>query len=251
MSAKTARAAFWFFTGSAAALLVAWNALPSSQAACRDDPCAVPPCCNGDVTGDGSIDIADAIALLSHLFARGPEPARITAPLSTGGGSLGGPLPATGQTTCYNVVWPAVPCDDPAFPGQDGSYRAGCPLAERYVDNGDGTVTDACTGLTWQKESAPDRHDWQQALQLCESMALGGHTDWRLPNVRELQSIVDYGRDHPAIDPVFEAAMSWYWSSSTLVVTPSDAWAVCFGYGGAVLEFGKTGDFHVRAVRGP
>lgn len=248
MNGRIARAIAWFCAGSAVALLATWNAPLPSRAACNEAPCAAPPCCNGDVNGDGVIDLSDAIGILSYLFGQGGAPVAITVEDKSPNGPS---LPATGQHTCYNLVWPAIACDTAEFPGQDGFYQSGCPMLGRYVDHGDGTVTDTCTGLMWQKMCAPERLDWQQALHHCEQLTLGGHEDWRLPNVRELQSIVDYGRDHPCIDPVFAAAMSWYWSSSTLAVTPSDAWTVCFGYGGAVLEFNKTGTFHVRAVRSP
>ena len=118
----------------------------------------------------------------------------------------------------------------------------------RFVDNGDGTVTDSCTGLMWQKNTAPGSHTWTQALQYCESLTLAGRTDWRLPNVRELQSILDYGRINPSIDPVFGAESGWYWSSTTIVANPLSAWIVSFANSLAVFE-GKDRASGVRAVR--
>ena len=78
-----------------------------------------------------------------------------------------------------------------------------------FVDNGDGTVSDLATGLMWQKADDGIGRDWSEALQYAENMELGSKTDWRLPNAKELQSIVDYSRspqtsNSPAIDPVFE-----------------------------------------------
>jgi hypothetical protein len=114
-----------------------------------------------------------------------------------------------------------------------------------FVDNGDGTVTDHATGLTWMKADSGKPLNWQQALSYTESMKLGGHTDWRLPNAKELQSIVDYSRAPdaidparrgPAIDPVFELTdvESYFWSSTTHLETPgrlfgSQAVYICFG----------------------
>lgn len=216
------------------------------EADCTVAACARPPCCNGDVNGDAEIDLSDAVSLLAYLFADGNEPAKIDC--FAGPGSQ--PPAATGLMLCYDSAGAVVDCGDEHHPGQDGFYQKGCPLEGRFTDNNDGTVTDNCTGLTWQRASAPGEYTWAEALQYCEDLALGGETDWRLPNVRELHSIVDYGRDHPAIDPVFESGMAWYWSSTTLSVTPTDAWAVNFGYGGAVNELGKTGTHPVRAVRG-
>jgi hypothetical protein len=206
------------------------------------------------VNGDGQADLSDAVYLLNWLFLGGPEP---QCPASNGAPAG---LPETGQTTCYSDGDPAneIRCDSGTFHGQDGFYETGCPPEGRFVATVE-TVTDNCTGLMWQKDTADTNDDWQideydrlawrDALAYCEELSFVGHDDWRLPNVRELQSIVDYGRDHPAVDPVFESTMSWYWSSSTLVVTPADAWGVCFGYGGAVQDFGKTGTYYVRAVR--
>ena len=202
------------------------------------------PCGNGDVNGDGNIDIADAIYLLSYLFGGGAAPVACAS-------SSGGSLPATGQTVCYNTAGDVIACSSADWPGQDGFYRRGCSMEGRFVDNGDGTVTDLCTGLMWQQETAPETYNWQNALKYCEGLDLAGYTDWRLPNVRELRSIVDYGRWEPAIDPVFGAVALWYWSSSTSVAGPYDAWSVNFHWG--YVHLGnpyKAKTYYVRAVRG-
>ncbi|OFX19127.1 MAG: hypothetical protein A2041_15255, partial [Bacteroidetes bacterium GWA2_31_9b] len=78
-----------------------------------------------------------------------------------------------------------------------------------FVDNNDETVTDNATGLMWQKADDGTSRDWQGALEYAENLTLVGYTDWRLPNIKELQSIVDYSRcpsvtNSPAIDPVFQ-----------------------------------------------
>ncbi|MCP4793329.1 MAG: DUF1566 domain-containing protein, partial [Actinomycetia bacterium] len=75
-------------------------------------------------------------------------------------------------------------------------------------DAGDGTVEDRSTGLTWQQGDSIDGLDWEQALAACDVLVLGGADDWRLPDAKELQSIVDYTRSpdttkSAAIDPVF------------------------------------------------
>jgi hypothetical protein len=81
----------------------------------------------------------------------------------------------------------------------------------RLVDNRDGTVTDTATGLMWQKADSGKGMDWEAALGYAGALRLGGHDDWRLPNAKELQSIVDYSRspqtsDSAAIAPVFEVS---------------------------------------------
>ncbi len=102
------------------------------------------------------------------------------------------------------------------------------------ANNGDGTVTDHATGLMWQQENG-GQYNWEEALAYCENLTQGGLTDWRLPNVKELHSIVDYGQTYPAIDTsvfaVNEPAgtSSYYWSSTTHGDTTWFAAYVCFG----------------------
>ncbi|MCI5146646.1 MAG: DUF1566 domain-containing protein, partial [Candidatus Electrothrix sp. AR3] len=80
-----------------------------------------------------------------------------------------------------------------------------------FVDNGDGTISDLATGLMWQQADDGLALDWEDALAYAEDLQLAGHDDWRLPNAKELQSIVDYSRSpqtssSPAIDPLFETS---------------------------------------------
>jgi hypothetical protein len=95
-----------------------------------------------------------------------------------------------------------------------------------FVDNGDGTITDRATGLMWQKADSGKAMDWEEALAYAEGLECGGHSDWRLPNAKELQSIVDYTRAPAATDPAKRGPAiasvfgltepeSWFWSSTT------------------------------------
>jgi len=212
------------------------------------------PSGNGDVNASGAIDVADAIYLLSYLFASGPAPEAIVC-------NSGGGVPATGQDKCYDSVGSVIDCASADYPGQDGFYRAGCPKEGRYVDNGDGTVSDTCTGLVWQKDTADvngngadDPEDglrWSQVLKYCDSIVFAGRDDWRLPNIGELLSIVDYGRSDPAIDPVFGGVGDLHWSSS-----PSShsgeigrAFVVYFRGGTSDSNWDTGGPARVRAVR--
>ena len=121
---------------------------------------------------------------------------------------------------------------------------------DRFVDNGDGTVTDNKTGLMWQQETVGKQRTWDEAVQYCENLNLAGYNDWRLPKIEELQSIIDYTRYDPAIDTsVFPDTMSLgYWSSTTATNYTSSAWLVSF-YGGNVSNYYKSYVYYVRAVR--
>lgn len=77
-----------------------------------------------------------------------------------------------------------------------------------FVNNNDGTISDLATGLMWQKADDGIARDWQNALAYCENLEGVNYSDWRLPNAKELHSIVDYARSpqttsSPAINPVF------------------------------------------------
>lgn len=124
-----------------------------------------------------------------------------------------------------------------------------------FHDNGDGTVTDRATGLMWQQGDSGDTHDWQGALAYAEGLTLAGHDDWRLPNAKELQSVVDYTRSPAttgtaAIDPIFKVTKveSWYWTGTTHLDGPRDlagrtAVYVCFGRAWGYM-FGQWLDVH-------
>lgn len=212
------------------------------------------PSGNGDVNGDGAIDISDPVYLLNYLFAAGPAVKPIECPPAKGS------LPDTGQSKCYDRSGTEIPCDDKTCPGQDAFYANGCASEGRFVDNKDGTVTDNCTGLMWQKASADVNGDgasddkdflvgWCGALAYCEALSFAGHDDWRLPDVRQLHSLVDYGRLVPCIDPIFGAESGNYCSSSTYADGLDFPWFVHF-LDGHVYSFEDKGSaFFVRAVR--
>jgi hypothetical protein len=229
------------FLGSVVTLAVGSWMHGSMENALAEGGGAAAPSGNGDVNGDGRLDISDPIYMLNWLFGEGPGPLPIACP-RTG-------LPATGQTKCYDKFNAEIACDSGAYPGQDGFCKSGCPTEGRFVDNLDGTVTDTCTGLMWQQDTELGAYDWQEALLYCDRFRLGDHTDWRLPNVRELLSIVDYGRVEPAIDPVFDAESFNYWSSTNHNEFPQYAWYINFYGGNAVLGMDKLTVYYVRAVR--
>ncbi len=128
----------------------------------------------------------------------------------------------------------------------------------RFFDNGDGTVTDTRTGLTWEQKTddgglrdKDNNYTWKEALDYCEALDLGGHTDWRLPTIRELGSLVDLSRWNSSIDTEFfpNTRASYYWSSTTFVDFSDGAWSVDFNDGNGSSNY-KLNDSYVRAVRG-
>jgi len=132
-----------------------------------------------------------------------------------------------------------------------------------YVDNGDATITDNSTGLMWEQDDNTEGIDWTAALAYAEGSEFAGYSDWRLPNVKELQSIVDYGyspsatdpaKVGPAINPLFNCTpiineagdddYGYYWTSTSAHFTSGEpyyyAWYVAFG----MAVNGEGLDFH-------
>lgn len=118
-----------------------------------------------------------------------------------------------------------------------------------FIDNGDGTVTDRATGLMWMKEDSKKGMTWEEALAYCENLEWAGYTDWRLPNAKELQSIVDYTRapdktGSAAIDPIFRVSVivneagqpdyPYFWTGTTHASLRGGANAVYISFGRAL-----------------
>ncbi len=115
---------------------------------------------------------------------------------------------------------------------------------------GNGAVSDERTGLVWQQQDDGQTRTWEAAISYCEGLSLAGQSDWRLPNIKELESITDDGRYNPSIDPIFTGTQaSNYWSSTTYALYVSLAWSVNF-YFGYVYGLVKSLYYYVRCVRG-
>lgn len=127
------------------------------------------------------------------------------------------------------------------------------PAWAGFTDNGDGTVTDNVTGLMWQQTDDDVEKTWEAALTYCEESDLANYSDWRLPNVKELRSIIDDSRYDPAIDKTAFPGTnsSGYWTSTTYTNGPDYAWYVHFLNGfsnGGNID--KPSPLFVRCVRG-
>jgi hypothetical protein len=150
-----------------------------------------------------------------------------------------------------------------ALPAQtcNEAIRATAPDS-RYTDHGDGTVSDGDTGLMWKQcsegqggvdcgEGRVTGYTWSEALQQAEASTHAGYGDWRLPNVKELKSLVERRCYDPAINIIYfpNTASADYWSSSPYANYSGSAWNVDFdsGYDGYGY---KNYDYAVRLVRG-
>ena len=143
------------------------------------------------------------------------------------------------------------------------TISASTPTAD-FIDNGDGTVTHTKTGLMWKQcteglsgvgcaTGAATSFTWQGALQAAQALnaagGFAGYTDWRVPNQKELDSIVERQCIFPSINiTVFpNTVQTWYWSSSPYAATPALNWAIGFDKGVATGAFPRN---FLRLVRG-
>jgi hypothetical protein len=146
-------------------------------------------------------------------------------------------------------------CADPDWaewpmPNGPVDVAAGAPNTETYTDNGDGTVTDTVTRLMWQKAVAAGIFTQPQAVAFCPTLTLATHSDWRLPTIIELTSIVDLGQSSPSINVTFfpTPPAAAFWSSSPVAGSPSLAWGVFFYYGDTLGD-DMSLSYDVRCVR--
>ena len=168
-----------------------------------------------------------------------------------GGAGFPAEVPKTGQTTSHAT-------------GDDGDLQRGVVWPNpRFTNNGNGTVTDNLTGLMWARNANifGAKSSWANALAECNDLTLGGHNDWRLPNVKELQSLIDFAFYSPALSNAagtgkwsegnaFTGVQSaFYWSSTTYAGYMTLAWYVHLG---SVFVYGdyKTSTHSVWPVRG-
>jgi hypothetical protein len=163
-------------------------------------------------------------------------------------------LPETGQKTCYDVAGNIIGC---GFTGQDGAMQAGQPWPNpRFISGTDAEaecMIDALTGLMWPKNGAVafNTMPWQQALDYANNFDLCGHTDWRMPNINELASLLN--KEEPNLpfwltSQGFNSMQNSYWSSSTAADSPGYAWGVLMSFS-AIYNPSKASSLYVWPVR--
>ena len=177
----------------------------------------------------------------------------IIPPLATPNERAGlAPIAKTGQITCYDNSGNIINC---MGTGQDGECQKGVAwLNPRFKDHGNGTVTDNLTGLMWTKDAQQieGTMKWTTALIECNNLDFAGYTDWRLPNVKEFLSLIDYGEHDPALPsghPFDDVQVIFYWSSTNYDSFPPHAWGV-YLHNGYVYNYHKITNAYVWSVRG-
>lgn len=158
----------------------------------------------------------------------------------------------TGQTSCHDEVGRIIPC---AGSGQDAEFRAGIPWPAPRFEVRREIVLDRLTGLIWTRHAnlAEYPMTWPETLDFVAGMnrerALG-FSDWRLPNINELESLVDCSAHGPAL-PVghpFNNVRDVYWSSTTSLYEPDWAWALYLDKGAVGVGQKRQAWFCVWAV---
>jgi hypothetical protein len=165
--------------------------------------------------------------------------------------------------TVASIYWTAEACVPPKFSDSawgvsfnNGTVRyyskvslyyvravRGSGSFSNFIDNGDGTVMDMSTGLMWQQAWGPEMTR-QDARTYCENLSLANYTDWRLPNINELISIIDYNRFGPAIDTAY------FLNTPKTLYFWSDTNSYCvYSYYGFVDIRSVGNSYYVRAVR--
>ena len=213
---------------------------------------------------DGSGTVAGDADLVAGNIKSGVEVFGVPGTLR----ALPAGLPKTGQTSSYGT-------------GSDGDLQQGA--ARSFTDNGDGTITDDATGLMWEKKISDGTihdvnyafHTWASAPPSARNGTIvttfltalnggggfAGYTDWRIPNVTELQSLVNYQTFSPpstyaafntactpgcSVTTCSCTAIAHYWSSTTQIGSVNNAWAISFQQGLPAFA-PKTGGINVRA----
>ncbi len=152
------------------------------------------------------------------------------------------PVPVTGQTISFR-------------PGDDGDLQRGVTWpVSRFTDNGDQTVMDNFTGLVWSRNASPGgRMLWTDAIDYCNSLEYGGYNDWRLPDIREIHSLIDCGEHDfclPEGHPFINVQSYLYWSSTSCASFPNARCQTISIASGRVNDYNKTEDFYIWPVRG-
>jgi hypothetical protein len=162
-----------------------------------------------------------------------------------------GTLPATGQRCCWDANGALTDC---AGSRQDGALRFGAAWPRHRFQRRDDAVLDRLTGLLWRRAADLTQGPvaWEQALAAVADLARHQGVPWRLPNINELESLVDCSAHSPALpgEAPFSDLREAYWSSTTSTYETDWGWALYLGKGATGVGQKGGCHFHVWAVRG-
>lgn len=151
-------------------------------------------------------------------------------------------IPDTGQNKSYTNTF-----------GEDNDYNINDPY---YINNQNGTITDTVTGLMWQMTDGGEM-TVENAIAYCDTLALGGFKDWRLPSPHEAYSILNHQNNGPALNTVFftKTGAEYWWTNTRQANDNTKVWVINAGGGignhlkSETISAGGTKKYHVRAVR--
>lgn len=125
-------------------------------------------------------------------------------------------LLANGKSKCYDEFGSFVSC-----PGDGGDSAV-------YRDNGNGTVSDLKTGFIWQQTDDRAPRKWEDAKDYCKALTLGGLSPWRMPELKELETVAEFGRSQYVMNTVFKYQHANYWTATLSSQDPSKASTIGF-----------------------
>jgi hypothetical protein len=148
----------------------------------------------------------------------------------------------TGQHECYDSIGNIISC---AKSGQDAEFSTGISWPDKRFNVNDNLVLDNLTGLQWYKNANVYEFPvtWHEAFDYISDMnrqKIAGRDDWRLPNRRELRSLLSFGARKPALPqhhPFENVFLSWYWTSTSAAINPAYAWYIHMD--GARMFYGR------------
>jgi hypothetical protein len=216
---------------------------PCTNGACSGGVCCTNSCTTGSVS---CLSTSSTQIQACTVGSNGCAAPSVTAC------STGWVCERSGGAACEDPNWAEWP-----MPNCSGDVSNGAPNQEIYSNNGDGTVTDVVTGLVWQQALPSGTYTWGStstagtAENYCSTLSLAGFSDWRLPSLIELMSLMDEGAVAPAINTTSfpgTPSNSPFWTSTPDAASSGSAWSVS-SFDGSMRGAAESSAYSVRCVR--
>jgi len=194
-----------------------------------------------DLHGAGSVIFRSKTEENSGIEDSVPIMVRLVRDADSQSSGLGYNIIDTGQEECYNTDGEVItaPAPGEAFYGQDAQFEG---TAFSFEADGE-VVTDLNTGLIWQQVPSSQDFTWQQAVDYCENLELGGYDDWRMPSLKELFSISNFSTGWPYLD------LDYFSLASGVITRDEQFWSKNY-YVGTTVEGSSNAAFGVNHVTG-